>query len=504
VTPLPAATHTASFNVQWSGQSAAGIAAYDVYAAVDGGPLTIWLTGTTLTQATYNGMDGHSYGFAVVAIDPLGNRSTTPTSPQTTTLVQTTAPTSIQLQATAIQVVVNQPVNLNATVTSSASWAGTPAGSVQFLADGQPLGAAVPLDAGGVATLPPVHTLAAGSHQVTAAFMGTAPFLNSSGGPLAVTVNSPSISASVAPLPAVTQTSNIGVQWSGQSTTGIAGYDVYAAVDGGPLTIWLTGTSLTQASYTGMNGHSYGFAVVAIDPFGNRSATPASPQATTSVQTSSITATTLQANLVEVTTGAAVSFTATVTAQAAGAGPVTGLVQFLVDGQPLGAPVALTNGTATSQATTTLAVGTHQVTAAFMGNGPFLPSSSAVLSETVNALPSVVHALGATFSKTKGKITALAISFNGALDPTSAQAAGNYALAMVVKGRGRKPTTHLVRVPLGAAVYSSSSNSVRIATIGHPKSGAYQLTIVSSQSGGVHDTSGQPLIGGNATIPVGG
>ena len=99
VAPLPAATHTATFNVQWNGQSSVPIASYDVYASVDGGPLAIWLTGTTQTQASYTGMDGHSYGFAVAATSTLGVRSPTPTSPQATTQVQTSAATSTALQA---------------------------------------------------------------------------------------------------------------------------------------------------------------------------------------------------------------------------------------------------------------------------------------------------------------------------------------------------------------------------------------------------------------------
>ena len=156
-------------------------------------------------------------------------------------------------------------------MTTPATWAGTPAGAVQFAVDGQPLGMPVPLDGNGMATSPTIATLAVGAHQATATFTGTGPFQPSNGGPASVSVVNAPITATVAPLPAATHTNSFNVQWSGQSDAGIASFDVYASVDGGPLAAWLTATTQTQASYTGMDGHGYGFAVVATNPFGDRS-----------------------------------------------------------------------------------------------------------------------------------------------------------------------------------------------------------------------------------------
>src|SRR5439155_786963 len=55
-----------------------------------------------------------------------------------------------------------------------------------------------------------------------------------------------------------------------------------------------TGTAQQTASFTGLEGHSYGFYSVATDHVGNRQATPATPQAGTTVDatppTSSVTA----------------------------------------------------------------------------------------------------------------------------------------------------------------------------------------------------------------------
>jgi hypothetical protein len=75
------------------------------------------------------------------------------------------------------------------------------------------------------------------------------------------------------------------------------------------------------------------------------------------------TATAVSSSLNPSTYGQAVSFTATVT----GNSP-TGTVQFTVDGTNLGSPVALASGSATSGSISTLAVGTHTVTAMYSGD----------------------------------------------------------------------------------------------------------------------------------------
>lgn len=79
--------------------------------------------------------------------------------------------------------------------------------------------------------------------------------------------------------------------------------------------------------------------------------------------------------------GGAVRFTATVSGAQAGV-PVTGTVQFAVDGKALGAPVALVGGVAVSPNVTTLTTGGHQVTATYSGS-PALLGSSATTTQVV-------------------------------------------------------------------------------------------------------------------------
>jgi hypothetical protein len=179
VEPLASPVHSVAFDVSWGGTSDVAIASYDVYVSTEDGPLTPWLLHTDQTRTTFQGADGLRYGFAVVATDSSGLTSALPTAPQATTLVQSTAATSVALQSSAAQVEAGQGVHFTATVTTAATWAGTPAGSVQFLVDGQPVGGPVPLDARGVATSADLATLGVGSHAVAAVFTGAGAFLPS-------------------------------------------------------------------------------------------------------------------------------------------------------------------------------------------------------------------------------------------------------------------------------------------------------------------------------------
>ena len=78
------------------------------------------------------------------------------------------------------------------------------------------------------------------------------------------------------------------------------------------------------------------------------------------------TLTTVSSSLNPSTFGESVSFTATVVGTGAGVGnPSGGAVQFKIDGVDFGVPVALTAGSATSGATSSLSAGNHTVEAVF-------------------------------------------------------------------------------------------------------------------------------------------
>jgi len=80
----------------------------------------------------------------------------------------------------------------------------------------------------------------------------------------------------------------IPVRWSGEDPggSGLASFDVFVSVNGGPVSLWLDRTSLNGAVYAGVLGNRYAFYSVATDGAGNREPAPATPDAATVVSLS--------------------------------------------------------------------------------------------------------------------------------------------------------------------------------------------------------------------------
>ncbi len=91
VAALPATYDRRSFTVQWAGSDdpgGSGIATYDVFVSIDGGPFTLWQDDTADTSAIYTGLFGHTYAFSSAATDHVGNIEPPHANPDTqTTLV---------------------------------------------------------------------------------------------------------------------------------------------------------------------------------------------------------------------------------------------------------------------------------------------------------------------------------------------------------------------------------------------------------------------------------
>ena len=84
-------------------------------------------------------------------------------------------------------------------------------------------------------------------------------------------------------LPAQTDSTTFEVSWSGKDVAngpGISSYTILVSEDGGPAMPWLTGTTQTNALYTGQDGHSYAFSSVATDNVGITEAQHAIPDTT--------------------------------------------------------------------------------------------------------------------------------------------------------------------------------------------------------------------------------
>jgi hypothetical protein len=89
VGPLPSEVNGNTFNVSWSGNDGvgSGVATYDVFVSVDGGPFTRWLDDTTNLVAQYSGAAGHRYAFYSVATDNVGHTEAAPSQPDAATMV---------------------------------------------------------------------------------------------------------------------------------------------------------------------------------------------------------------------------------------------------------------------------------------------------------------------------------------------------------------------------------------------------------------------------------
>ncbi|MBK7999158.1 MAG: putative Ig domain-containing protein [Verrucomicrobia bacterium] len=87
VTALPLSSG-ASFALQWSGDdgtNGSGIAFFDIFVSVNGGPFTNWLARTTQQSAVFNGVLGNNYAFYSLATDEAGNQELPPLSPDAQT-----------------------------------------------------------------------------------------------------------------------------------------------------------------------------------------------------------------------------------------------------------------------------------------------------------------------------------------------------------------------------------------------------------------------------------
>jgi oligoribonuclease NrnB/cAMP/cGMP phosphodiesterase (DHH superfamily) len=276
--------------------------------------------------------------------------------------------------------VFGQAVTFTTTVSAVAPGAGTATGTVTFKVDGvaQPN---VTLS-NGQATFSS-STLSVGSHTVTVAYNGDGNFNTSSSASFSQTVNKASS--------ATTVSASANPSVFGQPVTFTATVSAVAPGAGTPTgTVTFTVDGLAQPNVTLSNGQatfssatlSVGSHTVTVAYNGDGNFTTSSSASLGQTVNKASSATTVSASANPSVFGQAVTFTATVSAVAPGAGTPTGTVTFTVDGvaQP---NVTLSAGQATLT-TTTLSVGAHTVTAAYNGDGNFTTSTSASFTQTVN------------------------------------------------------------------------------------------------------------------------
>lgn len=314
--------------------------------------------GDHVITANYEGDDRFAGGSDSIAQEVAAARTTT---------VVTTSPNPS---------VVGQPVTVAVTVAPVSPATGTPGGAVQLEVDGEP-GAYLTL-AGGSASVD-IATLTRGAHQVKARYLSADPnFITSTSLAATHTVNKAATKTVV--------TSSAPVSVFGQPVTFTAAVSVLAPGAGSPSgTITFTDGS-TVLGTAPVGSETGGVASVTVDDLGvgqhavvasydgDDSFTGSTGSVAQKVQRAQ-TGTLVTSSVNPSQSGQGVRFTATVAPVAPGAGLPGGTVQFTVNGAPLGGPVTLVDGQATSGAFSSLSPGTYRIAAAYSGDPRFVAST---------------------------------------------------------------------------------------------------------------------------------
>jgi hypothetical protein len=94
-------------------------------------------------------------------------------------------------------------------------------------------------------------------------------------------------------------------------------------------------------------------------------------------------------------------------------------------------------------------------------------------------------------------VVGVELDFSGAMDPTRATSVANYALTQSSR-RGRQLVAQAVAVQ---AAYDATAHSVTLTLSGNPKfTQGGKLVVVAAPPGGLTDTAGAPLDGGNQGV----
>ncbi len=283
-------------------------------------------------------------------------------------------PTSTALMSSLNPSNYGQSVTLTATVTSTS---GTPTGTVIFYDGSTTLGSATL--ASGSTTLS-TSSLPAGSNSITASYQGSSSFAPSTSAALTQVVNGAATTTSLV--------SSLNPSNSGQSVTFTAAVSSSSGTPTGTVIFYDSSTAIGSATLAS------GSAAISTSSLaaGSHSITAAyQGSGGFAPSTSAVLTQVVNSTTIATTTSLAtsknpgiyqqpVTFTATVTAAS---GTPTGTVVFYEDTKHAMGSATLVNGIA-SFTISSLKRDKYAITAAYLGSGNFLPSTSGVLEEWIN------------------------------------------------------------------------------------------------------------------------
>jgi hypothetical protein len=362
-------------------------------------------------------------------------------------------------------VIAGDPVSFTATVTPALP--GNPGGSVQFLVDGGTFGAAVPVS-GGTATSAVFQNLPLGNHTITANYLGDVTYGPSTAS-FALLVRNPPLSSTTTST-VTPSTSVYGQPVTLSSTvTGSGGTPTGSVVfsDGsGPLgTAFLNGSGQATLLLDDLNvgSHSIVATYSGDDVYDGGAAAPK----TASVSKADVDVE-IQSSDTTTVSGEAVNFTANLSAVAPSTRSPNGSVQLVIDGNNVGAPVAIVNGTASFPPVTSLLAGNHTVAAAYAGTANYEAGSDS-LSQQVSEADTLTSVVATPSPSSEGQNIAITANV-AAVAPGSGSPTGT----VVFTANG---------ITIGAAPLQSGPGGSQVTVnVDDLAPGAY--SIVASYSGG--------------------
>jgi hypothetical protein len=316
-------------------------------------------------------------------------------NPQTIELVGVGVQSGSMPTATTLTSSLN-PANTGQSITFTATVAGTtsnsplPTGSVTFFDGPTSLGSG-PLNGSDQATFT-TSSLAAGTHTITAVYSSDVNYAASTSAAISQVVNGPIATATT-----TTLTSSVNPSTSGQSitfTATVAGATSNTPEPTGSVTFLDGSTTLAsetlnasaQATYTTSSLSDGSHSITAVYSSDANYAASTSTVLTQVVNAPALaaSATSLASSANPATTGQSVTFTATVAGTPTNSPLPTGSVTFF-DGTTTLVSEPLNSSATATYSTSTLAQGTHQITAQYSGDGNYQASTSSPIAQVVNA-----------------------------------------------------------------------------------------------------------------------
>jgi hypothetical protein len=320
--------------------------------------------------------------------------------------------------------VFGQPVTFTATVSAVPPGSGTPTGTVTFKDNGVTL--ATSIMTGGSATFL-TSSFSAGTHRITAVYGSDTNFFGSTSGTLSQTVKKDGTTATV-----VSSANPAPIGRNVKFTATISAVAPGSGTPTGTVTFLDGATTLATAK---LNSGQATFATstlakgvhgITVTYGGNVNFTGSTSSTLSQTIRKDATTTVVASSLNPSTSGQTVIFTATVTANAPGSGVPTGKVTFLDGTTTLGFR-SLNSGKATFT-TSSLSVGQHSISVVYAGSSSDKPSTSATLTQTVNAAGQLLIA-GQSAAPTSANARRAAI-----VAPAASLAPARYDIALVPGG----------------------------------------------------------------------